>query len=101
MTISNPPVAFPGTRPGRDMTGRPLAAGLVLIMSRPAAPSSGHSSQPAPPRWPGDRSGLWLRNAAAGLCVLARPSPGSISPPPVPHDLRHQPLSGWMTRPGG
>ena len=71
MTISNPLVAFPGTRPGRDMTGRPLTAGLVLIMSRPAAPSSGHSSQPAPPRWPGDRSGLWLRNAAAGLCVLA------------------------------
>ena len=71
MTISNPPVAFPGTRTGRDMTGRPLAAGLVLIMSRPAVPASGHSSQPAPPRWSGDRSGLWLRNAAAGLCVLA------------------------------
>jgi hypothetical protein len=71
MTLSNPPVAFPGTRPGRDMTGRPLTAGLVLIMSRPAAPPSGHSSQPAPPRWPGDRSGQWLRNAAAGLCLLA------------------------------
>jgi hypothetical protein len=71
MTISNPLVAFPGTRPGRDMTGRPLAAGLVLIMSRPAVPSSGRSSQPAQPRWPGDRSGLWLRNAAAGLCLLA------------------------------
>jgi hypothetical protein len=40
-------------------------------MSRPAAPDPGHGSQPAPPRWPGDRSGLWLRNAAAGLCVLA------------------------------
>ena len=40
-------------------------------MSRPAAPAPGHGSQPAPPRWPGDRSGLWLRNAAAGLCVLA------------------------------
>jgi Protein of unknown function (DUF2637) len=71
MTISNPPVTFPGTRTGQDMTGRPLTAGLVLIMSRPAAPPSGHSSQPVPPRWPGDRSGLWLRNAAAGLCVLA------------------------------
>jgi hypothetical protein len=71
MTISNPLVAFPGTRPGRDMTGRPLSAGLVLIMSRPAARPSGHSSQPAPPRWPGDHSGLWLGNAAAGLCVLA------------------------------
>jgi hypothetical protein len=31
----------------------------------------GHGSQPALPRWTGDRSGLWLRNAAAGLCVLA------------------------------
>jgi Protein of unknown function (DUF2637) len=71
MTISNPPVIFPGVRSGRDMTGRPLTSGLVVIMSRPVAPPSGHRSQPAPPRWPGDRSGLWLRNAAAGLCVLA------------------------------
>jgi hypothetical protein len=71
MTISNPPVIFPGVRSGRDMTGRPLTSGLVVIMSRPAAPPSGHGSQPAPPRWSGDRSGLWLRNAAAGLCVLA------------------------------
>ena len=71
MTISNPPVTFPGARTGRDMTGRPLTSGLVLIMSRPAAPASGHGSQPAPPRWSRDRSGLWLRNAAAGLCVLA------------------------------
>ena len=71
MTISNPPVIFPGARTGRDMTGRPLTSGLVLIMSRPAAPASSHSSQPAPPRWSRDRSGLWLRNAAAGLCVLA------------------------------
>ena len=29
MTISNPFVAFPGTRLGRDMTGRPLTAGLA------------------------------------------------------------------------
>ena len=68
---SDPPVTFPGARTGRDMTGHPLASGLVLIMSRPAAPDSGHGSQPAPPRWSRDRSGLWLRNAAAGLCVLA------------------------------
>jgi Protein of unknown function (DUF2637) len=71
MTISNPPVTFPRARTGRDMTGRPLISGLVLIMSRPAAPDSSHSGQPAPPRWSRDRSGLWLRNAAAGLCVLA------------------------------
>ena len=71
MTISNPPVTFPGARTGRDMTGRPLTSGLVLIMSRPAAPAPSHGCQPAPPRWSRDRSGLWLRNAAAGLCVLA------------------------------
>jgi hypothetical protein len=46
-------------------------SGLLLIASRPAAPAPGHGSQPAPPRWSRDRSGLWLRNAAAGLCVLA------------------------------
>jgi hypothetical protein len=71
MTVSNPPVTFPGARMGRDMTGRPLTSGLVLIMSRPAAPDSSRSSQPTPARWSRDRSGLWLRNAAAGLCVLA------------------------------
>ena len=71
MTISNPPVTFPGARTGQDMTGRPLTSGLVLIMSRPAAPDSSHGSQPVPPRWSRDRSGQWLRNAAAGLCVLA------------------------------
>ena len=40
-------------------------------MAGPVAPVPGPGSQPVPPRWPGDRSGLWLRNAAAGLCVLA------------------------------
>ena len=71
MTVSIPAVTFPGAGTGRDITGHPPASGLVLIMSRPAAPAPGPGSQPAPPRWPGDRSGLWLRNAAAGLCVLA------------------------------
>ena len=71
MTVSIRPVTFPGTGTGRDLTGRPLTSGLILIMSRPAAPAPGHGRQPAPPRWTGDRSGLWLRNAAAGLCVLA------------------------------
>jgi hypothetical protein len=71
MTISIPPVTFPATGTGRDLTGRPLTAGLVLITSRSAAPAPGHGSQPAPPRWSRDRSGLWLRHAAAGLCVLA------------------------------
>ena len=71
MTVSIPPVTFPGTGTSRELTGRPLTSSLVLIMSRPAAPAPGNGRQPAPPRPPGDRSGLWLRNAAAGLCVLA------------------------------
>ena len=71
MTVSIPPVPFPGTGTGPDMTGHSPIPGLVVIMSRPASPAPAHGSQPAPPRWPRDRSGLWLRNAAAGLCVLA------------------------------
>ena len=71
MTVSIPPVTFPGTGTSREFTGRRLTSGLVLIMSGPAAPDSGRGSQTAPPRWSRDRSGLWLRNAAAGLCVLA------------------------------
>ena len=71
MTVSIPPVTFPGTGTGGELTGRRLTSGLVLIMSRPAAPAPGYGRQPAPPRWPGDRSGQWLRNAAAGLCLLA------------------------------
>jgi hypothetical protein len=71
MTVAIPAVTLPGTGTSQDMTGRLPASGLLVIMSRPAAPVPGHGSQPAPPRWPADRSGLWLRNAAAGLCVLA------------------------------
>ena len=71
MTVSIPPVTFPGTRTSRELTSRPLTSGLVLIMSRPAVSAPGYGRQPAPPGRPGDRSGLWLRNAAAGLCVLA------------------------------
>ena len=70
MTVSIPPVTFPSTGTSRELTGRPLTSGLVLIMSRPAASAPGYGRQPAPPGRP-DRSGLWLRNAAAGLCVLA------------------------------
>src|SRR5437773_2512952 len=49
----------------------PPAPVLLVIMAGPAAPTPGPGSQPVPPRWSRDRSGLWLRNAAAGLCVLA------------------------------
>jgi hypothetical protein len=71
MTVSIPPVTFPATGTSRELTGRPLTSSLVLIMSRPAASAPSNGRQPAPPRLAGDRSGLWLRNAAAGLCVLA------------------------------
>lgn len=71
MTVSIPPVTFPGTGTSRKFTGRRLTSGLILIMSRPAAPAPGYGRQPTPPRWHGDRSGLWLRNATAGLCLLA------------------------------
>ena len=70
MTVPISPVAVPATGTGQDLTGRPLTSGLVLIMSGPV-PAPGPSRQPVPSRGPGDRSGLWLRNAAAGLVVLA------------------------------
>jgi hypothetical protein len=66
MTIAIPAVPFPAAGTGQDITGHPPAPGLLVIMAGPAP-----GRQPAPPRWPGDRSGWWLRNAAAGLCVLA------------------------------
>ena len=71
MTVAIPDVTLPGAGAGRDITGHLPASGLLLIMAGPATPPPGPGSQPAPPRRPKDRSGLWLRNAAAGLCVLA------------------------------
>jgi hypothetical protein len=71
MTVAIPAVTCPGPRTGQDITGRPPTSGLLLIVSGPADRAPGRGSQPSPPRWSGDRSGLWLRNAAAGLCVLA------------------------------
>src|SRR5579871_4148381 len=71
MTVSIPAVTFFGAATGRDLTGRPLTSGLVLIMPGPAAPSPGPGRRPIPPQWSRDRSGQWLRNAAAGLCLLA------------------------------
>jgi hypothetical protein len=65
----------PGAGPGPDLSARPVTPGALLALCRPAAPASapppGHRSPAAPPEWPGDRSGRWLRNAAAGLCLLA------------------------------
>jgi hypothetical protein len=60
-----PLVTLPGA-------GQPQAPGPVLILTCPPglalATRPGHGRQPDPPD---DRSGLWLRNAAAGLGVLA------------------------------
>ena len=71
MTVAIPAVTFPGAGTGRDITGHAPASSLLLIMAGPVAPPPGPGSSPVPPRWSRDRSGLWLRNAAAGLCVLA------------------------------
>src|ERR1700752_805377 len=71
MTVSTPVVTFPRAGTGRDLTGRPLASGLLLIMPVPVAPAPDHGGQPAPSGSSKDHSGLWLRNATAGLCVLA------------------------------
>ena len=85
---------FPGQRNGRAMTeimrpaspilighnpgGGPGMPRVLLVLTGPAGPSvpqvpaTGKVS--GRPGWAGpgqDRSGLWLRNAAAGLCVLA------------------------------
>ncbi len=71
MTLAIPAVTFPSAGTGRDITGHAPASGLLVIMAGPVGPPPGSGSQPVPPRWSRDRSGLWLRNAAAGLCVLA------------------------------
>jgi hypothetical protein len=75
MTVPIPLAMLTGTGTSRDLTGRPLVHGVLMIVRRPAGPAlastPGHGGQPAPPGWPKHRSGLWLRNAAAGLCVLA------------------------------
>jgi len=71
MTVAIPAITLPCAGTGRDLTGHPPTPGLLVIMARPAAPAPSPGRQPAPPRRPGDRSGLWLRNAAAGLCILA------------------------------
>ena len=75
MTISIPLITFPDAGTGQDITGCLPAPGRRPALSRPAVLAlvslSGHGSQPASPGRPRDRSGLWLRNAAAGLGVLA------------------------------
>ena len=75
MTLSLPFVTLRDAGIGQDMTGRPPAPGPRLLLSRPVGIAlvslPGHGDQPAAPGRLKDRSGLWLRNAAAGLGVLA------------------------------
>ena len=73
MTLSLPFIAFPDAGTGRDITGRPPALGPRLFRPIGIALVSlpGHGDQPTPPGRLKDRSGLWLRNATAGLGVLA------------------------------
>jgi len=74
MTLSIP-FTLPNTGTGPDIAGRRPAPGQQL--TRPRVPvlalvsPPGHGSQPTPRGRPADRSGLWLRNAATGLGVLA------------------------------
>jgi hypothetical protein len=69
------PIPLRGAGTSRELAGYPLMPAGILIVSRPPGPAlaspASQGSQPAPPAWPKDRSGRWLRNAAAGLCVLA------------------------------
>ena len=75
MTVPIPIATLTGARTSRDITGCPMTPGALLVVSRPGglalASTEGHGGQPRRPGWPKDRSGLWLRNAAAGLCLLA------------------------------
>jgi hypothetical protein len=65
MTLPIPLVTIPGTGTGRDITGHPKPP-AVLLLALSSTP--GHHLRSVPPD---NHSGLWLRNAAAGLGVLA------------------------------
>ena len=75
MSLSLPLVTLPGAGTSQDMTGRPPAPGPRLLLFRPVGMAlvtlHGHGGQPAASGRLKDRSGLWLRNAAAGLGILA------------------------------
>ena len=62
---------------GHNPGGGPVMPRVPLMLTGPAGPSAPHgpgTGKVSGPGWTGpgqDRSALWLRNAAAGLCVLA------------------------------
>jgi hypothetical protein len=59
--------------PGTHRTSGALApaAAFPLALAYICDPDNASRLEPGRPVPGGDRSGLWLRNAAAGLCVLA------------------------------
>src|SRR6266702_36279 len=62
---------------GQNPVGHPVMPSVLLVLTGPAGPSAPQgpvAGNVSGTGWPSpgqDRSGLWLRNAAAGLCVLA------------------------------
>jgi signal transduction histidine kinase len=75
-TASGPRAALAATgagRPGPHRTTGALALAPVfpLALTGPSLATAGDTGTPSASRPASDRSGLWLRNAAAGLCVLA------------------------------
>jgi Protein of unknown function (DUF2637) len=62
---------------GHNPGGGPVMPRTLLVLTGPAGPSAPQgpvAGKVSGTGWPSpgqDRSGLWLRNAAAGLCVLA------------------------------
>ena len=75
MTLSLSLVTLPDAGTGHGIIGPLPAPGPRLTLFGPVGLAlvspPGHGNQPTPPGRPRDRSGLWLRNAAAGLGVLA------------------------------
>ena len=73
MTPNSPPprIARPAATPARPVlaTGGAIALAPVLPITLNA--HNRDTGTPPSPRPVTDRSGLWLRNAAAGLCILA------------------------------
>ena len=78
MTVLVPLAGFPSTGVSADFTGSSWTPSPYLALSRPNTPipsnQSGQAGPAIPPGHPRDYSALWLRNAAAGLCLLAAAS---------------------------